>query len=57
MQEWKPQQMLYMEQFPIAMAYVPCQKNCTMYENLDIAYKTGTVFPELTKPFMGRRCQ
>lgn len=57
MQEWKTQQMLYMEQFPIAMAYVPCQKNCTMYENLDIAYKTGTVFPELTKPFIGRRCQ
>lgn len=54
MQEWKPQ-MPYMEQFPVAMAYVPWQRNCNMYENLDDAFKTGTVFPELNKPFTGRR--
>ena len=54
MQEWKPQ-MPYMEQFPVAMAYVPWQKNCNMYENLDDAFKIGTVFPELNKPFTGRR--
>ncbi len=54
MQEWKPQ-MPYMEQFPGAMAYVPWQKNCNMNENLDEAYQTGTIFPELNKPFTGRR--
>lgn len=54
MQEWKPQ-MPYMEQFPVAMAYVPWQKNCNMNENLDEAYQTGTIFPELNKPFTGRR--
>ncbi len=54
MQEWKPQ-MPCIEQFPVAMAYVPWQRNCNMYENLDEAYKTGTIFPELNKPFMGRR--
>ena len=59
MQEWTmPQmQMPYMEQFPVAMAYVPWQRNFNMYENLDEAYKTGTIFPELNKPFMGRRCR
>ena len=46
MQEWKPQ-MPYMEQFPAAMAYVPWQRT----------YKTGTIFPELNKPFTGRRVQ
>lgn len=50
MQEWK--QPPYLEQMPIAMAYVPWQRNCTMYENLDEAYKTGTIFPILNKPFM-----
>jgi hypothetical protein len=54
MQEWKPQ-MPYVEQFPVAMAYVPWQRTCTMYENLDEAFKTGTIFPELNKPFLGRR--
>lgn len=54
MQEWKPQ-MPYMEQFPVAMAYVPWQRNCNMYENLDDAYNIGTIFPELNKPFTGRR--
>lgn len=56
MQEWK-QQIPYMEQFPVAMAYVPWQKDCTMYENLDEAYHIGTIFPVLNKPFTGRRCR
>ncbi len=43
MQEWRPQ-MPYVEQFPVAMAYVPWQRNCTMYENLDEAFKTGTIY-------------
>ena len=54
MQEWKPQ-ISYAEQFPAAMAYVPWQRNCNTYENLDEAFKTGTIFPELNKPFLGRR--
>lgn len=60
MQEWmqqmqKPQQNKYIDHFPIAMAYVPWQTNSNMYENLDEAYKVGTIFPTLYKPFMGRR--
>ncbi|MCI5954767.1 MAG: spore coat associated protein CotJA [Lachnospiraceae bacterium] len=27
-----------------------------MYEDLEKAYRIGTVFPELDKPFTGRRC-
>ena len=54
MQEWKPQ-MPYVEQFPVAMAYVPWQRNSNMYENLDEAFQIGTIFPELNKPFTGRR--
>lgn len=61
MQDWKSQmtQMPYMDskQFPVAMAYVPWQRDCTMYENLDEAYRTGTIFPILNKPFTGRRCR
>lgn len=61
MQEWKHQttQMPYMdmEQFPVAMAYVPWQRDCTMYENLDEAYQIGTIFPVLNRPFTGRRCR
>ncbi len=57
MQEWMQQlqQMQYIDQFPVAMAYVPWQQNCNMYENLDEAYRIGTVFPMLNKPFTGRR--
>lgn len=55
MQDWK--QMPYLEQLPLAMAYVPWQQNAAMYENLCEAYKTGTIFPVLNKPFLGgRRC-
>lgn len=40
----------------IAMAYVPWQHFNRIYEDLEIAYKEGTIFPELNKPFTGRRC-
>ena len=40
---------------PIAMAYVPMQKSPIMYENLEDAFKKGTIFPELDKPFFGKR--
>lgn len=45
----------YIDYYPIAMAYVPWQQNALTYENLEEAFKTGTIFPELNKPFAGRR--
>lgn len=45
-----------LDKYPIAMAYVPWQRFEGMYDNLEKAYKSGTVFPELNKPFTGRRC-
>ncbi len=44
------------DNFVIAMAYVPWQQFAKIYDNLEEAYKEGTIFPELNKPFMGRRC-
>ncbi len=46
----------YFDRFPIAMAYVPWQHLTNVFENLDEAYNVGTIFPELEKPFTGRRC-
>lgn len=43
------------DNFTAAMAYVPWQKYPQMYDNLEEAYMEGTIFPELNKPFMGRR--
>lgn len=54
MQDWK-QQAANMEQLPIAMAYVPWQKNANMFENLNEAFKIGTIFPALNKPFLGKK--
>ncbi len=42
--------------FPPGMAYVPWQTMENVYENLEEAFKIGTIFPELNKPFEGRRC-
>ena len=44
------------DRFPIAMAYVPWQHFEKIYDNLDEGYQNGTIFPELFKPFTGRRC-
>ena len=44
------------DKYPIAMAYVPWQHFEKLYEDLDKAYCYGTIFPELNKPFTGRRC-
>ena len=41
------------EEFPVAMAYVPWQKFDKMYDDLEKAYCNGTVFPELYKPVSG----
>ena len=45
-----------LDQFPIAMAYVPWQQFEQIYDDLEKAFRVGTIFPELDKPFTGRRC-
>lgn len=45
-----------MDQYPLAMAYVPWQKFGKTYE-LEKAFRTGTIFPELDQPFMRARCR
>ena len=40
--------------FAVAMGYVPWQNLHTLYEP-DKALQVGTIFPELNKPFEGRR--
>lgn len=42
--------------YPVAMAYVPWQHFEKIFDDLEKAYKMGTIFPELNKPFTGRRC-
>lgn len=44
------------DQFPVAMAYVPWQRFEKMFDDLERAFNAGTIFPELDKPFTGRRC-
>jgi len=44
------------DNFPIAMAYVPWQHFDQIFDNLEKAYRIGTIFPDLDKPFTGRRC-
>lgn len=44
------------DNFPVAMAYVPWQHFDRMFEDLEKAFNAGTIFPELDKPFTGRRC-
>ncbi len=39
---------------PLTMAYVPMQPLTSTYEQ-DEALKSGTLFPNLDKPFLGRK--
>lgn len=41
--------------YPIAMAYVPPQTFQTTFD-LNQSLEVGTIFPELHKPFCGKRC-
>lgn len=43
-----------LENMPLAMAYVPWQCFDHVYE-VDKALNYGTIFPELNKPFFGKR--
>ena len=47
----------YLERFPLGMAYVPWQHATCVYENLEEAFQKGTIYPDLYKPFEGRRCK
>ena len=40
----------------LAMAYVKWQQFDKVYDDLEKAYRNGTIFPELYMPFTGRRC-
>ena len=53
MQEYKFEQLL--DRGEVAMAYVPWQYLTYIYEDLEEAFMNGTIFPELNKPFEGRR--
>lgn len=44
------------DQKPIAMAYVPCQKWGQVY-TFERALDRGTIFPDLDLPFVMGRCQ
>lgn len=44
----------HLSHLPDAMAYVPCQKFDEMFD-LDYALQVGTLFPQLCKPFCGKR--
>ncbi len=46
----------HIDQFPLGMSYVPWQHITHVFDNLEEAFKNGTIFPELCKPFDGRRC-
>lgn len=40
----------------LAMSYVKWQRFDKVYDDLEKAYRIGTIFPELNFPFTGRRC-
>lgn len=42
------------DEMPLTIGYVPMQRYNTTFE-LNKALQVGTVFPELCKPFVGRR--
>ncbi|MBQ6809081.1 MAG: spore coat associated protein CotJA [Clostridia bacterium] len=44
------------DDFPLAMAYVPMQKFINLY-NIEDALCAGTLFKDLDKPFLGCRAE
>jgi len=42
------------EELSLAIAYVPFQQNCDSVSSEE-GFKRGTIFPELYKPFTGKR--
>lgn len=45
----------HVEHLEPAMAYVPCQQLTNTYD-AGYALNVGTIFPQLCKPFCGKRC-
>ena len=45
------------DEYVVAMAYVPWQNFDSIHEDLEKAFRNGTIFPSLDKPFTGRRCE
>lgn len=45
-----------LDRLPLAMAYVPMQRLNGMYDAAQ-ALDNGTLFPELDKPFYGKKCK
>ncbi len=56
MQDYFNYQSCQADRWPIAMAYVPWQHFDGLCEDFEKGYETGTIFPQLDKPFTGRRC-
>ena len=48
--------LMHVDEMALTMAYVPWQKFTETYEPAK-ALKQGTIFPELDKPFYGRRAR
>ena len=46
---------VHADQLPLTMAYVPMQRFGTTFP-LCKGFQLGTIFPDLCKPFCGRRC-
>lgn len=42
------------EDATVTMAYVPFQQQPVLYDDTMTGFNTGTVFPELNKPFLGK---
>lgn len=49
-----PEMYQHVDQMVPAMAYVPCQKMTATFD-LCYALNVGTIFPDLCKPFCGKR--
>lgn len=43
---------MFPAEISLAMAYVPLQSISTLYEPMN-AFRAGTLYPELDKPFLG----
>lgn len=50
----QPEDDMFPTEISLAIAYIPLQRITTLYENEE-AYKIGTLFPDLDKPFLGDR--
>ena len=45
------------DKFPVAIAYVPWQRFDNMYDDLEKAYCTSPIVPDLRSPYERMRCE